>query len=208
MYADPSGEGILAVLILAGISVATLYASDVVSNYKEGARGADMWKPSSSLGTYLGTLAGSLYGGFVGMMIGGLQLPIWASIGIDALVGGVSNSFGGAVASGIDGVGYSFSESAVDFAVGCVTSFVTSSVYYGIGRLRTRSFNKQSNRVQKDMMPDIFNTTKHRGTQIFHTGAFRQSKQFINYMYRGATGISSTVGTIVDFAILRIRVVE
>ena len=101
MYADPSGEGILAVLILAGISVATLYASDVVSNYKEGARGADMWKPSSSLGTYLGTLAGSLYGGFVGMMIGGLQLPIWASIGIDALVGGVSNSFGGAVASGI-----------------------------------------------------------------------------------------------------------
>ena len=208
MYADPSGEGILAVLILAGISVATLYASDVVSNYKEGARGADMWKPSSSLGTYLGTLAGSLYGGFVGMMIGGLQLPIWASIGIDALVGGVSNSFGGAVASGIDGVGYSFSESVIDFAIGGLVSLAVSGTYHGIGKARTHSFNRKSGRVQKDMMPDIFNTTKHRGTQIFHTGAFRQSEQFINYMYRGATGISTTIGMIADFAILRIRVVE
>ena len=87
-------------------------------------------------------------------------------------------------------------------------SLAVSGTYYGIGKARTHSFNRKSGRTQKDMMPDIFNTTKHRGTQIFHTGAFRQSKQFINYMYRGATGISSTVGTIVDFAILRIRVVE
>ena len=208
MYTDPSGEGILTVLILAGISVATLYASDVVSNYKSGARGADMWKPSSSLGAYIGTLAGSLYGGVVGMMISGLQLPIWASIGIDAFVGGVSSSFGGAVASGIDGEGYSIGEATADFGIGTVTSFATSLVYYGIGGLRTKSFNNQSRRTQKNMMPEIFNTTKHRGTQIFHTGTFRQSKQFVNYMYRGATGISSTVGAIVDFAILRIRVVD
>ena len=213
MYADPSGEGILLTIFVCGLisaatSVGTIYVNDVVNNYQSGMRGADMWTQLSSPGTYLGAAIGGFYAGALSGGLGAVGITGVMAVGFDAVIGGAGSVLSGFTAALIDGNNYSTHDAIGDAFWGSLSSLVVSGTYHGIGKARTHSFNRKSGRVQKDMMPDIFNTTKHRGTQIFHTGAFRQSEQFINYMYRGATGISTTIGMIADFAILRIRVVE
>lgn len=213
MYADPSGEGILLTIFVCGLisaatSVGTIYVNDVVNNYQSGMRGADMWTQLSSPGTYLGAAIGGFYAGALSGGLGAVGITGVMAVGFDAVIGGAGSLLSGLSTSLFDGTSYSAMTAIEDALIGAFSSAFVSGIYHGIGKARTHSFNRKSGRVQKDMMPDIFNTTKHRGTQIFHTGAFRQSEQFINYMYRGATGISTTIGMIADFAILRIRVVE
>ena len=134
---DPSGHfGIIATMLIgSAIGVASTYVSDVIGNIANGEKGADIFKPTSSIGTYIGSaISGAIPGSGAVSMIARPLVSTAVKYGVDC---------------GIRGDKFKVSDAAIDFTIGLAGEGVAKGINNKLDKIRPRNYSTFRNRVTK-----------------------------------------------------------
>lgn len=134
---DPSGHfGIIATMLIgAAIGVASTYVSDVIGNIADGKQGADIFKPTSSIGTYIGSAAsGAIPGSGIVSMVARPLVSTAVKYGVDC---------------GIGDDKFKVSDAAMDLAIGLASEGVAKGINNTLDKIRPKNYSSFRNKVTK-----------------------------------------------------------